>query len=149
MERLLVRDWMTSDPITVEPETTLPAVYHLMKLNEIRRLPVVDGEGRLIGIVTQGDIREARPKESTTLNIWELHTLVAGLVVRDFMSPQPITVTPDTSVKQAARLMLHHKVGGLPVVDEQRVVGIITESDIFRLLVDQLPEPSVKPDGSA
>ena len=141
MERLLVKDWMTPDPITVEPDTTLPAAYHLMKLNQIRRLPVVDSQGRLVGIVTLGDIREARPKESATLSIWELHSMVAGLQVQEFMSPQPITVTPDTPIREAAQLMLQHKVGGLPVVEEGRLVGIITDSDIFRLLVERLPEP--------
>lgn len=140
MERLLVRDWMTPNPITVEAETTLPAAYHVMKLNGIRRLPVVDSHGRLIGVVTLGDIREARPKSSATLNILELHSLVAGLEVRDFMSRQPITVAPDTPIRRAAQLMLHHKIGGLPVVDMGRLVGIITDSDIFRVLVEQLPE---------
>jgi CBS domain-containing protein len=140
MKQWLVKDWMTSDPVTVDPRATLPAAYHLMKLNRIRRLPVVDDAGRLIGIVTLGDIREARPKETETLNIWELHFKVAGLEVRDFMTPQPITVTPDTPIQQAARLMLQHKIGGLPVVDAGHLVGIITESDIFRLLVEQLPE---------
>lgn len=140
MQQLLVRDWMTPNPITVEANTTLPAVYHIMKLNNIRRLPVVDSQGRLIGIVTLGDIREARPKTSAVLNILELHSLVAGLEVREFMSPEPITVAPDTSIRQAAQLMMHHKIGGLPVVDTGRLVGIITDSDIFRLLVEQLPE---------
>lgn len=146
MERLLVKDWMTPDPITVDPDTTLPAAYHLMKLNAIRRLPVVDKEGRLVGIVTLGDIREARPKESTALNIWELHSLAASLTVRDFMSPHPITVTPDTSIQQAAKLLLEHKIGGLPVVEQDRLVGIITETDIFRLLVEQFPEPESAPE---
>jgi CBS-domain-containing membrane protein len=140
MESLLVRDWMSKDPVTIEPQTTLPAAYHLMKLNRIRRLPVVDHEGRLLGIVTQGDIREARPKESISLSIWELHFRVASLEAKDFMTPNPVTVTPETSIKQAAQLMLQHKIGGLPVVEAKRLVGVITESDIFRLLVEQLPD---------
>lgn len=144
MKRLLVKDWMTLDPITVEPETTLPAAHHIMKLNDIRRLPVVDSQGRLVGIVTLGDIREARPKESTVLSIWELHSLVAGLEVREFMTRQPFTVLPDTPIRDAAQLMLRHKIGGLPVVDQGRLVGIITDSDIFRLLVEQLPELEVE-----
>jgi acetoin utilization protein AcuB len=146
MEHLLVKAWMTSDPITVDPEATLSTCYHLMRLNGIRRLPVVDSAGRLVGIVTLGDIREGRPKRRPTEDIpltsdmWERHLLVASREVREFMSPSPITVEPDTPVKEAARLMLEHKIGGLPVVDEGRVVGIITESDVFRLLVGQLPE---------
>lgn len=141
MDEILVRDWMTPNPITVDPETTLPAAYYLMKLNNIRRLPVVNSEQRLVGIVTLGDIREARPKESARLNVWELHFLTASLEVRDFMSPEPITVAPDTPVSQAARLMLEHKMGGLPVVEAGKVVGIITESDLLRLLVDRFLTP--------
>jgi len=142
MEQLMVRDWMTPDPITVEPRTTLPAAYYLMKLNHIRRLPVVDHESRLVGIVTLGDIREARPKESTRLNLWEHHFLTASLEVQDFMSPNPVAVAPDTSIRHAAQLMLQRKIGGLPVVDGGRLVGILTESDLLRLLVEQLlPEP--------
>lgn len=146
MEHLLVKAWMTSDPITVDPEATLSTCYHLMRLNGIRRLPVVDNEGRLVGIVTLGDIREGRPRKWTTkdipvtVNVWERHLLVASREVREFMSPNPIRVEPNTPVKEAAWLMLEHKIGGLPVVDEGHVVGIITESDVFRLLVEQLPE---------
>lgn len=138
MEQILVKDWMTPDPITVDSQTTLPVAYYLMKLNNIRRLPVVDLEGRLVGIVTLGDIREARPKESSRLNIWELHFSAASLEVRDFMSLQPIAVTPDTPIDQAVRLMLEHKIGGLPVVDGGQLVGILTESDLLRLLAVQL-----------
>lgn len=141
MKQWLVKDWMTSNPITVDPKTTLPAAYHLMKLNRIRRLPVVNDEGQLVGIVTLGDIREARPKESKSSSAWELHLLIAGLETRDFMSPNPITVAPETPVKQAAQLMLQHKIGGLPVIDADSVVGIITESDICRVLIERLPEP--------
>lgn len=148
MERLLVKDWMTPNPITVEPETTLPAAYHVMKLNDIRRLPVVDSQGRVVGIVTMGDIREARPKQSAVLNLWELHSLAASLEVQDFMTPHPVTVTPETPIRKAAEFMLQHKVGGLPVVEGGRLVGIITDSDIFRLLVEQLPELEVEPEAT-
>ena len=135
MKTQLVSDWMTSDPITVTPETTLPDAHRLMKEHHIRRLPVVD-EGKLVGIVTWGDIREASPSDATSLDIFELHTLLDRLPVRQIMTHDPITVHPITTIARTAQLMLEHKVGGLPVVDRRRrLVGIITESDIFRVLV--------------
>lgn len=134
MRRHLVKDWMTPDPITIDPQTTLPEVHRLMKECNIRRLPVV-ANGRVVGIITLGDIREASPSNATSLSIYELHYLLSRLTVGEIMTRDPITITPDTSIEAAARLMLEHKIGGLPVVDGAKLVGIITESDIFRLLV--------------
>ena len=142
MKRLQVQDWMTPDPITVDRNANLSTVYHLMRLNEIRRLPVVDARGKLIGIVTRGDLREARPTEHATLgrvSPWELHILAATLEVKDFMTTSPFTVTPEAPIREAARLMLTHKIGGLPVVENEQVVGILTESDLFRFIVEQVP----------
>ncbi len=127
--------WMTPNPVTVTPETTLPEAHRLMKERRIRRLPVMDGD-KLVGIVTWGDIREASPSDATSLDIYELYTLLAKLSVREIMTRSPITVRPTTSIAQAAQLMLEHKIGGLPVVNRHgRLIGIITESDIFRVLV--------------
>jgi acetoin utilization protein AcuB len=103
----------------------------------IRRLPVVDGE-RLQGIVTLGDLREARPSPATSLSIYELNYLLSKLTAGHVMTHNPYTVTPNTPIQQAAKIMLERKVSGLPVVDEEdRPVGIITETDIFRMLIDQ------------
>jgi acetoin utilization protein AcuB len=132
---ILVRDFMTADPIVIHPDTTLPAAYLLMRINDIRRLPVVNDEGKLVGIVTFGDIREARPQEAASLTSWDLHMRTASLRAQDFMTTGPLTVKPDTEIQEAARLMLDHKLGGLPVVDGGKLVGIITDSDIFRLVV--------------
>jgi CBS domain-containing protein len=130
-----VQDWMTRDPITVTSETTLPQAHCLMKERRIRRLPVVD-DGKLVGIVTWGDIREASASDATSLDIFELHSLLDQLKVRQIMIRGPITAQPTMSIARAAQLMLEHKIGGLPVVDQHgRLVGIITESDIFRMLV--------------
>lgn len=134
--RHFVQDWMTPDPITIDPRTTVPEAGRLMKECNIRRLPVVEA-GRLVGIVTLGDIREASPSDATSLSIYELNYLIARLTVGEIMSRDPISIAPDTSIEAAARLMLEHKIGGLPVVDGSKVVGIITESDIFRLLVTE------------
>ena len=136
VRRHLVKDWMTPDPVTICPETTLPEANRLMKECGIRRLPVVDN-GRLVGIITLGDVREASPSTATSLSIYELNYLISRLTVGKMMTQDPITIAPDTSIEAAARLMLEHKIGSLPVVDGTRVVGIITESDIFRLLVTE------------
>jgi CBS domain-containing protein len=132
--KYLVRDWMTPDPITVDPQTTLPAAHKLMKESHVRRLPVVD-KGHLVGIVTLGDLREASPTDATSLSIFELNYLLSHLTIEQIMTRDPYTLSPDTTIEAAARLMLEHKIGGLPVVDAGRLVGIITESDIFRMLV--------------
>lgn len=134
MKSLTVKDWMTPNPITVTPSTTVPEANTLMKQGRIRRLPVVDN-GRLVGIVTLGDIREASPSDATSLSIYELNYLVAQLTIEKIMTRDPITITPDATIHKAARLLLEHKIGSLPVVADGRLIGIITESDIFRVLV--------------
>lgn len=134
MKEQLVKDWMTPEPITVSSQASMPEAYRLMKDEAIRRLPVVD-EGKLVGIVTLGDVREASASDATSLSIFELNYLLAMLPVGEIMTPDPITVTSMTAISRAAQLMLEHKVAGLPVVDHGKLVGIITESDIFRMLV--------------
>jgi CBS domain-containing protein len=135
----LVQDWMTPNPITVVPKTTLPDAHKLMTASNIRRLPVVD-RGQLVGIVTLGDVREAQPSDATTLSIYELNYLLSKLTVDKIMTREPLTVSPQATIRDAARLMLEHKIGGLPVMEGERLVGIITESDIFRILAQE-PEP--------
>jgi CBS domain-containing protein len=106
-----------------------------MKDHRIRRLPVVNKHGKLVGIVTRGDIRGAEPSEATSLSIFEIHYLLSRLTLERIMTKDPVTVPPDATIQEAARLMLQHKIAGLPVVDDDHVVGVITESDIFRLVV--------------
>ncbi len=141
MRKNLVRDWMTPNPITIDPKTSLPEAHKLMKECRIRRLPVVD-HGRVVGILTLGDIREASPSDATSLSIFELNYLLAKLNVEKIMTRDPITIRPDATIREAAQIMLEHKIGGLPVVEAEKLVGIITESDIFRVLVQE-PEPAV------
>jgi acetoin utilization protein AcuB len=140
MKKNHVRDWMTPNPITIDPKTTLPEAHKLMKECHIRRLPVVD-RGRVVGILTLGDIREASPSDATSLSIFELNYLLAKLNVEKIMTRDPITIAPAATIREAAQIMLEHKIGGLPVVEDEKLVGIITESDIFRVLVQE-PEPS-------
>lgn len=136
IRRYLVRDWMSPDPVTIDPHTALPEAHRLMKECAVRRLPVVEN-GQLVGIVTLDDVREAAPQHTCALSIYELNYLLARLTVEQIMTRDPLTVAPDFSVEAAARLMLEHQVGGLPVMDGDRLVGIITESDIFRMLVNE------------
>jgi len=130
-----VRDWMSSRVTTVTPDTSIGEAHEIMKSNNIRRLPVLEG-GRIVGIVTIGDVREASPSDATSLSIWELNYLWDKLTIGQIMTRDPVVVTAEDSVVEATRRMLEYKVGGLPVVDENnRPVGIITESDIFKMLV--------------
>ena len=133
MKDKLVREWMTPNPICVPPETTLPEAHRLMDEHRIRRLLVVKA-GKLVGIVTRGDIRGAEPSEATSLSVWELNYLLSELTLNRVMTRDPITISPQATIGEAAHLMLLHKIAGLPVVEDGQVVGILTESDIFRLV---------------
>jgi CBS domain-containing protein len=129
-----VSDWMSKNVVTIGPDTTLPEAVQLMKQKKIRRLPVMQG-GELVGIVTLGDLREAGPSDAVSLSKFELNYLLAELKVTKFMTRDPLTVSPNTGLTEAAKLMLHHKIGGLPVLEGHKLVGMITESDIFRAYV--------------
>jgi acetoin utilization protein AcuB len=129
-----VRDWMSRDVVTIKSAQTLPEAHELMKRHKIRRLLVLEDE-KLVGILTLGDVREASPSDATSLSVFEINYLVARLPVDKIMTRDPLTVSPTIGLNEAAKLMLHHKIGGLPVVQGDKVVGIITESDIFRAYV--------------
>lgn len=134
-ENVMVKDWMTSPVYTTRPQTPISEAHQLMKEKNVRRLPVVRGD-ELVGIITIGDVREASPSNATTLSIWELNYLWAQLTVEKIMTTEVKTVTPDTPILDAAELMLEYKVSGLPVMDkDHKLVGIVTESDVFRMLV--------------
>jgi CBS domain-containing protein len=134
MHTYRVADWMSTPPIVVAPTVTLAEARRLMEQRKVRRLPVVESE-RLLGIVTWGDLRAAGPSAATTLSIYEWRALLEQATVAECMTRDPITIEPETSVLYAARRMLVHKISGLPVVEDGRVVGMITESDLFRLLI--------------
>ncbi|MBE2270483.1 MAG: CBS domain-containing protein [Anaerolinea sp.] len=136
LENVLVSEWMTSPVISIQPSTPISTAHQMMKEYGIRRLPVTEND-RLVGIITLGDVREASPSDATTLSIWELNYLWAQLTVDRVMTRKVLTVQPNQLVLDAARIMLEHKLSGLPVVNEHgALVGIITESDIFRMLVE-------------
>ena len=150
MERTRVRDIMSSPAITVSPDTTLPAANALMKEKEIRHLPVLE-KGRLVGIVSRGDLREASISASINADQYELHFLLNKLTVGKLMTRKVRTVAPDALVVDAADLMTEHKIAGLPVVDaDGAVIGIVTESDLLKMLVRRLrAADEQKPAGEA
>ncbi len=137
MKQELVKNWMNPNVITVSPDTALPEAHRLMTEHRIRRLPVLQ-DGCLVGIVTLGDVREAEPSNATSLSIWELNYLLSRLPVSEIMTEDPKTVPQEATVGEAAHIMLTYKVSGLPVVDNAgTVVGILTESDIFRMVAQE------------
>ncbi len=129
---MLIKDWMTQDPVTITEDTSMIKAIHIMKERRFRRLPVVTA-GKLVGMVTDRDLKEAAPSKATTLDVHELYYLLAELQVKEIMSHNPLSVSQDDTVEHAAQIMLDHTISGLPVVDAHGgVVGIITQSDVFR-----------------
>ena len=129
-----VQEWMTTDPITINSQKNLPDAYRLMMGNDIRRLPVVD-EGDLVGIVTLRDLLELEPPRNLGLNVIHINDILSNLPIHSFMTADPKTVSPTDPLIKAAKLMLKEKISGLPVMEGDHLVGIITESDIFRAFV--------------
>ncbi len=133
---MIVRKWMTENPITIDFSASLSEAINKLKHNKIRRLPVLK-KGKLVGIVSDRDLKEASPSKATSLDIWELHYLMSKIKVNDIMTKKPKTVTPETSLERAAIIMFDNKIGGLPVVDkEENLIGILTEQDVFKALIN-------------
>jgi len=126
-----VNEWMTPAPVTVAPSALIPRVQELMVHRRIRHLPVVE-EGRLVGIITDRDVRTVQPSPATNLAGREMHYLVDRLTVRAVMTRPVLTVAPHEPLAEAVRLMLENRIGGLPVIEGERVVGILTEVDLLR-----------------
>ena len=129
-----VRDWMTPNPVIVSPGTSLRKAHWLMIDNKVRRLPVMDGE-HLVGIVTMEDLRRAEPSTGIGLDLVKITDMLSRMTVRQLMTKDPKTITPDTPLIEAARMMLKQEISTLPVMEAGQLVGIITESDIFRAYV--------------
>jgi acetoin utilization protein AcuB len=126
-----IRDLMSTKPITVDPEMPMLEARQRMADARIRHLIVTDGS-RVVGIVTDRDIRLNLPSPATTLSVWEINALLARLTVGEVMTRSVIVVDVDRPVAEAARLMLDHKIGALPVLEGGRLAGILTESDFVR-----------------
>ena len=130
-----VQNWMSSDLITVEEDTPIIHVTKLLEENNIRHIPVTR-DGKLVGLITDQEIKEAYPSKVTTMKAQELYYLLAELKARDVMRRNPVTIRPDETMEMAAVKMLEHKVTGLPVVSEKgELVGLITQGDVFRVLI--------------
>ncbi len=132
---MFVKMWMTENPITIDKDASVSKAQKLMKENGIRRLPVMS-EGGLVGIVTTEDLKEASPSDATSLSVYELNYLWDKVKVEDIMTKDPLYVTPETTVEEAALIMHDNKISGLPVMDKDKLVGIITETDIFEIFIE-------------
>jgi len=127
---------MSVDVITVDEDTSMMKASIIMKEKKIRCLPVVDKGGKVVGIVTDRDLRDASPSKATTLDVYELNYLLSSMKIRDIMTKEIVYVRPDETAEFAALLMLENKISSLPVVNNKnRLVGIITQTDIFKLLI--------------
>jgi len=132
---MLVNERMSRPVISVTPDEPIHDVLAMFKKEHIRRAPVMK-DGKLVGIISQGDLLNASPSPVTTLSIWEMNYLLSKVTVKNVMSKKVISVTRDTPIEEAARIMADKKIGGLPVMDEDKVVGMITETDLFKVFLE-------------
>ena len=129
---MLIRDWMAKDVMTVDENTSLMRATRVMKENSIRRLPVVS-HGKLIGIITDRDVKDASPSKTTSLDVHELYYLLSEMKVKDVMTPSPSVLMGDDSLEKAAVVMLDGKISGLPVIDSSGyLIGLLSETDVLR-----------------
>jgi acetoin utilization protein AcuB len=135
---MLVKDRMSKHPITVTADVHIDEALRVMRDNKVRRLPVVDKNGRLVGIVSEMDLLYASPSPATSLSVYEIHYLMARITVQDVMTKKVISIEEDTPLEEAARIMVDNKIGGLPVVRDGTLVGIITETDLFKIFLELL-----------
>jgi acetoin utilization protein AcuB len=134
---MFVGDKMSKPVISISPDMPISDALVLMKKEKIRRAPVVK-DGKLVGIVSDKDLLNASPSPVTTLSIWEMNYLLSKVTISEVMSQNVLTVTEDTPIEQAARIMADNKIGGLPVMKDGHCVGIITETDLFKVFLELL-----------
>jgi acetoin utilization protein AcuB len=133
---MFVRDRMSKHPLTIHEDETVSAAHRYMEEQKVRHLPVVNKAGEMVGLVTGEDLLKAEPSSATSLSVWEIHSLLNRVKVKAVMVRDLVTTTEDTPIEEAAQLMLEHKIGCLPVMRDGRLVGIITESDMFRTFME-------------
>lgn len=148
MHNNTVQTWMTPSPLTIGPEDSVREAYEKMKRHHIRRLPVVDGD-KLVGVITITDVRSLAPLGA--MQILEQNAMLAETSIARVMTLNPITIAPDENVGEAARLMMKHKISGLPVVENRKLIGVISEADLLRLVIAEHWQPRIvsaaSPDG--
>lgn len=132
---MFVGERMSRPVISVSPDEPINEVLAMFRTEHIRRAPVMK-DGKLVGIVSERDLLNASPSAATTLSVWELNYLISKVKVRDVMSKKVITVDRDTPIEEAARIMADKKIGGVPVVSDGKVVGMITETDLFKVFLE-------------
>jgi len=144
---MIVKDYMTKHPVMIEPTGSIVEAQGIMAETKVRHLPVVEEGKRLVGLITQETLR-VPPTRLTSLNVWEITRFLSDLTVKDVMVKRKdvITIGPDATIEEAARVMVENKIGCLPVLEEDIVIGIITDTDMMAHLVEMLaaPEPSVR-----
>jgi len=133
---MLVKERMSRPVITIYPESTMQDALNLMKKEHVRRLPVVNHRGELVGIVTETDLDRASPSEATTLSVWEIRELVSKVKVERIMVRDVVTIEDNTPIEEAARIMSDSDISGLPVMHDGKLVGLITETDLFKVFLE-------------
>jgi acetoin utilization protein AcuB len=135
---MLVKDRMTSDPVTITTDTSLKDALELVRSKSFRHLPVLDENDRLVGIVTEKSLIYASPTPTTTLSVFEVDYILSRTKVGQVIQGAVVTVGPGLPIEEAARVMIDHRIGCLPVVEDEKLVGIISDTDIFRVFVEGL-----------
>jgi acetoin utilization protein AcuB len=135
---MFVEKRMSHPVITIKPDIPIHDALNLMRKESIRRLPVVNDRGQMVGIISEMDILHANPSDATSLSVWELNYLLSRITVADVMTAEVVSVEVDTPIEEAARIMADNKIGGLPVMRGDDIVGIITETDLFKVFLELL-----------
>ena len=134
---MLVKGWMTGDVITVNEDTPMMKASVIMKERDIRSLPVLNKKGKLVGIISDRDLKDASPSKATSLDVYELNYLISTVSVKSIMTKNPVCVRPNETIEFAAILMLENRISSLPVMNDQdALIGIITQTDIFKVLIN-------------
>jgi len=134
---MLVSQRMSHPVSSIPPDMPIVDALNLMKHERIRRTPVVK-DGKLVGIVSDKDLLNASPSPTQAMSVWEMNYLLSKIMVKDVMTKKVLTIAEDTPIEEAARIMADNKIGGLPVMRGEHLVGIITETDLFKVLVDMM-----------
>jgi acetoin utilization protein AcuB len=127
---------MSKPVLTISPETPVQDALAQMRREDVRRFPVINKHGKMVGIVSESDLQNASPSEATTLSVWEINYLLSKITVERVMSKELLTTCEDCPIEEAARLMADKKIGALPVMRDDKLVGIITETDLFKLFLE-------------
>jgi len=133
---MLVGNRMSSPVITVHPDTPMEDALSLMHRERVKRLPVVDSHGKLIGIVSERQLLKEHPSEATTLSVWEMREMLRKVTIKKLMTQNVTTVTENTTIEEAAKIMAEEGISGLPVMRQNKLVGMITEKDVFKIFLE-------------